>query len=222
MRLVGLERSLMLRQREDGLQVWLLGERDLVDFSNAVASVYTSAFDAGAVSVSDIQREDHRLLSCSIFLTICTQERDTIATFRLTQWSDELAVPIQSFFGISISDHASGLDEQPGSVWHGGRLSISKPALVRAGFSKNYSLNILKSIVQYGFEILSHDPTAVVFGEMDTMAIKAVAKIGIRCERLAAPKYYLGSETVPVMIRLQHIQLLPYVAPLKFGHALSA
>lgn len=221
MQLVGLERSLVVGHRSDGLQVWLIGGRDLMDFSGAVAGVYSSTFNANDISAYEIEAEDRTLLANSIFLAITTSKRDVIATLRLTQWTEGIRVPIEQEFGVSISKLMSDLQTPEGSVWHSGRLSMNKETLINAGFTRNYSLNLLKSIVQYGFQILTGDPAAIVIGEMDTMAIKAVSKIGIHCEKVGEPKYFMGSMTVPVMTRLANIRMLPYVESLQVRHTIG-
>ncbi len=204
--------SSKLSARPDGLRLSLIGADRQAEFTSSVYSVYSEVFGARhgweskKEDYEEMLRDDRNFSPDSAFLAIETIEEEIMATVRLTRWKPGMTLPIEYEFGENVQDLVNSLSPTPSEVWHAGRLSIDKQKLSARGFPKSHSYRLLRDITAYCVQLVQPDQTVILISEADELAAKIYRKMGVRLEAIADSVDYLGSTTVPVLMRTEDLK----------------
>ena len=184
-----------------------IGRDRLTEFTTSVHTVYETVFGSRHGWVADEEdmrkmiAEDENFSPDSAFLAVTCASNRILGTIRLTRWKPGMTLPIEYEFGLNVAEYQASISPKPKEVWHAGRLSIDKVKLAQINAPRSLSYKILRNMTLLSVNLVSPDETVIVLGEADEMAVRIYRNIGVEVEAIGESVEYLGSKTVPVMIR---------------------
>lgn len=118
-------------------------------------------------------------------------------------------LPIEAEFGISVHR----LTEEYGltAVWHAGRIAIDKVMLAAMGIKRNRSVAILQRLLRQGLLPLVEGTNDAVLVEIDEIFLRITLALGIRLTVVGEARDWLGSPTIPAMLRSQQLRQIPWM-----------
>lgn len=122
-----------------------------------------------------------------------------LGTIRVLKWNQKDELPIQKIFDIDPMDHLR--DMEVNDIFHFGRLAIKK---------EGPSLQLFKKLIVSAIIPVCQHPGNVAFAECDAKLLKVLALLGIEMTAIGEPIEYLGSETIPVMIKCESLVTFLY------------
>jgi len=139
--------------------------------------------------------DEYHLQNSKIFIAADTKD-EMIGSIRVLRWNFSDILPIEKIFNIN----PLSLDA-PCKVYHIGRFAIKKGS-DKSGFM------VFKTLMTLALNEVCKNENTFALAECDAKLLKILTLLNIDSKILAKPKYYLGSETIPV--------LLPYEGLKKF------
>jgi hypothetical protein len=85
-------------------------------------------------------------------------------------------------------------------IFHIGRLAVSKGESIGA-------MRVFKTLMALALSEADKYPEGITFAECDCRLLRTIHHLGIEAVILGKSVFYLGSETVPVMLRRENYQL---------------
>lgn len=116
---------------------------------------------------------------------------ELIGCIRVFKWNGNLILPIEKEFGVSL--HSLFSSDQKMNFWHVGRFAISKTA-------GQVSIELFKLLMELAITPIVNDPeNSCMIAETDCHLLRVMNKLGMNTRQLAESRYYLESETVPIV-----------------------
>lgn len=124
----------------------------------------------------------------SLVFALKDSQDTLIGTIRALKWNYFDLLPLEKIFSI----HPFQVTEKSfeGEIWHIGRFAIRK----------NEGLLPLKKLMTLAIGSVCGKEKNVAFAECDTKLLKILYLMGIEPRIIGPAKYYLGSETTPVLM----------------------
>lgn len=119
------------------------------------------------------------------------------ASIRITYWDKETNLPIQKLFAIKTEDLLLPDIE---NFWHIGRFVIS-------GRIAGNRINILKKMLFDAFYVPYSLEAGLIIAECDRKVVNTLRKLEIESYQLGDPIIYLYSETLPIYIRSEWLEV---------------
>lgn len=124
----------------------------------------------------------------SLVFALQDSQDTLIGTIRALKWNYCDLLPLEKIFSI----HPFQVIEKnfEGEIWHIGKFAIRK----------NEGLLPLKKLMALAIGSVCEKEKNIAFAECDSKLLKTLYLMGIEPVIIGTPKYYLGSETVPVLL----------------------
>lgn len=129
----------------------------------------------------------------SIVYTLQDIKDEFIGTIRVLKWNFTDILPIQKIFSIHPF-HVLNKNFE-GEVWHIGRFAIRK----------NEGIIPLKKLMTLAIQKVCENKGNIALAECDTKLLKILYLMGIEPKIIGHSKYYLGSETIPVLLEYDNL-----------------
>ncbi len=140
-----------------------------------------------------IYEEEIQYRKNSMVFALQDSQDNFIGTIRALKWNYFDLLPLEKIFSI----HPFQILEKnfEGEIWHIGRFAIRK----------NEGLLPLKKLMTLAIGSVCEKEKNVAFAECDTKLLKILYLMGIEPKIIGRSKYYLGSETVPVLLVYENL-----------------
>lgn len=116
-----------------------------------------------------------------------------VGTIRVLKWNYRDILPIEKIFSINPLHILE--DGFQSDVWHIGRFAIRK----------NEGLLPLKKLMTLAIGKVCENNGNIAFAECDTKLLNILFLMGIEPKIIGKSKYYLGSETIPVLLTYENL-----------------
>ncbi|MCW8311399.1 MULTISPECIES: hypothetical protein [Sphingobacterium] len=175
---------------------------DLIDFYLRATQEH---YKLSAYSEQDYQMdyasligEDLVFFDRSVYYVLRSKTDNGIhASIRITYWDRETKLPIQKLFAIKTEDLLLPDIE---NFWHIGRFVIS-------GRIAGNRINILKKMLFDAFYVPYSLEAGLIIAECDRKVVNTLRKLEIESYQLGDPIIYLYSETLPIYIRSEWLEI---------------
>lgn len=131
--------------------------------------------------------EEQALQNSKIFIAADSKD-EIIGSIRVLRWNFSDLLPIEKIFHIS----PLSLDT-PCKVFHIGRFAIKKGS-DKSGFM------VFKTLMALAINEVCRNENTFALAECDAKLLKILRLLDIEAKILAKSQYYLGSETIPVLL----------------------
>lgn len=143
--------------------------------------------------IKSIYNEELYYKNNSIIYTLQDNNEDFIGSIRVLKWNYKDVLPIEKIFSINPFQI---LEENfQGNVWHIGRFAIRKKEGILP----------LKKLMTIAIKKVCENEGNIAFAECDTKLLKILFLMGIEPKIIGKSKYYLGSETIPVLLTYDNL-----------------
>ena len=105
-------------------------------------------------------------------------------------------LPLEKLFSVNIT----ALVAANTPVFHIGRFAVSQ------GISSG-AICVFKTLMALALSEADKYPGGITFAECDCRLLRTIRHLGIEAQTLGKPVFYLGSETVPILLRHENYQL---------------
>ncbi|MEY8759604.1 hypothetical protein [Chryseobacterium tongliaoense] len=129
----------------------------------------------------------------SIVYTLQDIKDEFVGSIRVLKWNFTDILPIQKIFSIHPFNVLNKNFE--GEVWHIGRFAIRR----------NEGIIPLKKLMTLAIQKVCENKGNIAFAECDTKLLKILYLMGIEPKIVGHSKYYLGSETIPVLLEYDNL-----------------
>lgn len=157
--------------------------------------------------IMDICENELKYTDKKMFVAIDPSE-NIVGSIRVFKWNKIDLLPTQKLFDINLA-HLLGKENI--EVWHIGRFAIRKGV-------DNRGFQVFKTLMVCAINEVCKKHGSVAIAECDSKLLKVLRMLGMEAITLSKPIYYLGSETIPVLLTYdslkkfldKHIDLLPF------------
>lgn len=175
---------------------------DLIDFYLRATQEH---YKLSAYSEQDYQRDYASLIGEDLvffdqseyYVLRSKTDNGIYASIRITYWDKETNLPIQKLFAIKTEDLLLPDIE---NFWHIGRFVIS-------GRIAGNRINILKKMLFDAFYVPYSLEAGLIIAECDRKVVNTLRKLEIESYQLGDPIIYLYSETLPIYIRSEWLEV---------------
>ncbi|MFA5030029.1 MAG: GNAT family N-acyltransferase [Patescibacteria group bacterium] len=129
------------------------------------------------------------------FLLYKSNSKDLIGYVRLVKPNSQ-GLPIEKDFGLKI-EKSKNINE---GLLEVSRLCIDPDYRYSASGNQGILLLLLKSVYKYSI----NNKYNLLYAAIDSNVYKKLNKFGFSFNVLGASKYYMGSESIPVLLNLNH------------------
>lgn len=137
--------------------------------------------------IDSVYREEYSLTNSKVFIA-STSENQIIGSIRVLKWNFIDCLPIKSVFDIDPLSLYEGKE-----IYHIGRFAIK-------GGGENSGFKVFKTLMTYAINEVCKTPGSFALAECDAKLLNIIKLLGIEVKILAESKFYLGSETIPVLL----------------------
>ena len=113
-----------------------------------------------------------------------------MGSIRVMKWNYVDPLPLQKVFGINPFSCVD--TSKVGEIFHIGRFAIQKEAA---------SLHLFKRLMMCAIAPVCQGKKNVAFAECDSKLLRILSRLGIKMSILGKPLNYLGSETIPILLK---------------------
>jgi len=139
--------------------------------------------------VDIVYKEEVKFNNSKIFVS--RDDKDNInGSIRVLKWNSKDILPIEKLFEIKPSSLINNIDTE---IWHIGRFAIKQ-------FSDKAGFGVFKTLMTFAINEVCKNENSIALAECDVKLLRILRLLGIEAEALADPIYYLGSETIPVLL----------------------
>lgn len=140
-----------------------------------------------------IYEEEIQYRKNALVFALQDSKDNLIGTIRVVKWNYSDILPLEKIFSI----HPFQVLEKnfEGEIWHIGRFAIRK----------NEGLLPFKKLMTLAIGSVCGKEENIVFAECDTKLIKILYLMGIEPTIIGKSKYYLGSETIPILLTYNNL-----------------
>ncbi len=139
--------------------------------------------------VDAVYKEEAKFNNSKIFVSR-DSTNEINGSIRVLKWNSRDTLPIEKLFDIKPSLLTSSTGTE---IWHIGRFAIKQ-------FSDKAGFSIFKILMTFAINEVCRNENSIALAECDVKLLKILRLLGIEAETLADPIYYLGSETIPVLL----------------------
>lgn len=202
------EQTQTLLDRENDLELWLLGTDTIPEFNSFVHRVYNQAFTDGAqIELDEIAgptREFfHRARVCGVRHT----SGQLVGTWGLIvkEASDtDFRLPIELRYNLPVERILTDLQApEIRYAFNGWRTAVDKDALEKFNIDRNKSIFVFDFLIRGLTMDLPGDPSEYLgLAEMEKLVFKYHRRVGIPWEIIGEPLYFWGRDRYPCAFKL--------------------
>lgn len=182
----------------------LIEPHEIVDFTKFVFEVYKETYQERH-QIEMLQNELLNMIEedqeyyVHSFYYVLEYKNTVIGTRKVTRWNETMSFPITTVFGWDANKF---LQDHPNitEVYHLSRVCISSNLLKKFDLKKSLRFVLIKQMEKFILKSYATDSSAFIT-ECDVDYLKVVEKLfGLPYYVVAEPKFYLGSQTVPIIM----------------------
>ncbi|QQQ28325.1 hypothetical protein [Chryseobacterium indoltheticum] len=139
--------------------------------------------------VDSVYKEELKFNNSKIFISR-DSKNNINGSIRVLKWNSKDVLPIEKLFEIRPSLLTNNVDTE---IWHIGRFAIKQ-------FSDKAGFGVFKTLMTFAINEVCKNENSIALAECDVKLLRILRLLGIEAKALADPIYYLGSETIPVLL----------------------
>ncbi|WP_421920378.1 hypothetical protein [Marinifilum sp.] len=183
--------------------LWLVSEENLVKISNFIVKVNQEFhLKTNTINYYELIKTitlDLESYSSSHFYAIKNRNHEIIGSIKAQKWDGITKLPIEEDFKIDLKEVLQSLPFTPSEVWHIGRFAIDQKKIISDPYLRKFRITYLKMLLANSFQHISKKPDNIAIAECDKKLFEKLKLMGIQSAALKESKYYLGSETLPIL-----------------------
>lgn len=183
--------------REAVQKLELLKENQLFDLSRFIVNENIKHHKDNLSSleidkdINSIYEEELHFFDNSKIYLATDSDDSIIGSIRTVKWNHIDMLPIQKLFGINPLHIANEVSWDTKDIFHIGRFAIKK------GIK---DLTLLKQLMVMAVKPICKRKNSIAFAECDKKLLRIMYLLGIKASVIGESIYYLGSETVPILL----------------------
>ncbi|MBL8022122.1 MAG: hypothetical protein JNM27_20775 [Leptospirales bacterium] len=199
----------------DDLTLWLLGSNDIEEFNLFISKVYNEAFSEAAgsvISASELATQTAEYFPHTRMCGVRHVDGTLLGTWGLITKDTHIKeasflLPIESRYGISVSEIQRRMNSSARFVFNGWRTAVDKEALEKYGIARTKSFFIFDYLLKgltVDFSGNAEDYLGVA--EMELLVLKYHRRVGIPWHVIGDPLFFWGRDRFPCAFRMSEFK----------------